>query len=291
MEEARVLNLLGIIAKRRGNLDQAEDYYQRSLAIKEELGDKNGCSMSFNNLGVIAKQRGNLDQAEDYHQRSLAIKEELGDKSGCSFSFNNLGVIARQRGNLDQAEDYHQRSLAIREELEDQAGCDECKVGITAIYIEANQLELAGALLDEVDLTQTDSTHALNGALYQHMIKLKQEQVSGLSTPCQATLEHIHKQQHAELGCLGEWLWIMISLVDDQVDQAESKARLDAHFDTLKTLAQRMGTPIESAMLAHADYLIAQERGADDLNAKIDQAREAFARLNQGRLYGWTIPS
>jgi tetratricopeptide (TPR) repeat protein len=259
--------------------------------IKEELGDKKGASICLNNLGNIAKHRGQLDQAEDYYKRSLTIKEELEDKSGVAFALHNLASLALYKGNFDQAYSNYQRSLAIREERGIQAGCDECRVGIIATHIEANQLDLANALLDEVDLTQTDSAHALNGALYQHMVKLKQEQVSGLSTPCQATLEHIHTQQNAESGCLGEWLWIMISLVDDQVDQAESTANLDAHFDTLKTLAQRMGTPVESAMLAHADYLIAQERGADDLSAKRDQAREAFARLPQGRLYGWTIPS
>jgi Tfp pilus assembly protein PilF len=111
------LGNLGLIEWTRGNLDVAEDYHRRSLAIDEELGHKVGIAATLGNLGVIEGTRRNLAAAEDYLKRSLAIEEALGRKEGMATALGNLGLIERTRGNLDLAEDYHRRSLAINEEL------------------------------------------------------------------------------------------------------------------------------------------------------------------------------
>ena len=39
-------------------------------------------AVAYGNLGLIEKTRGNLDAAEAYHKKSLAIDEELGSKEG-----------------------------------------------------------------------------------------------------------------------------------------------------------------------------------------------------------------
>ncbi len=114
---AIALGNLGQIERRRGNLDAAEDYHERSLAISEELGWKEGMAGNLGNLGLIEQMRGNLDAAEGYHERSLSIEEELGRKEGMASNLGNLGLIKRKRGNLDAAKDYHERSLSISKEL------------------------------------------------------------------------------------------------------------------------------------------------------------------------------
>ena len=42
----------------RGRLDDAEDWYRKSLAIKEELGDKPGMAITYHQLGMAAQDRG-----------------------------------------------------------------------------------------------------------------------------------------------------------------------------------------------------------------------------------------
>ena len=61
---------------------------------------------SLNNLGLVAGKRGELDAAEEYFEKSLAIKREVGDRHGQAGSLGNLGLVARRRGELNAAEEY-----------------------------------------------------------------------------------------------------------------------------------------------------------------------------------------
>ncbi|MET8853619.1 tetratricopeptide repeat protein [Amycolatopsis sp. NPDC004625] len=119
---SRSYHQLGSVAEVRGRLHDAEQWYRRSLAISEELGDRSGMSRSFHHLGSVAEDHGSLDDAEQWYGRSLAISEELGDRSGMSRSFHHLGTVAHLRGRLDEAEQWYRRSLAIDEELGDRPG-------------------------------------------------------------------------------------------------------------------------------------------------------------------------
>ena len=49
-----------------------------SLAIKREVGDRQGEATSLNSLGNMAQTRGNLAEAERLHRESLAIEREIG---------------------------------------------------------------------------------------------------------------------------------------------------------------------------------------------------------------------
>jgi tetratricopeptide (TPR) repeat protein len=94
---------LGIVAQLRGRLDDAEDWYQRSLTIEEELGNQPGMATSYHQLGIVAQLRGRLDDAEDWYRCSLTIEEELGNRPGMALTYGQLGLLAEARGNAGQA--------------------------------------------------------------------------------------------------------------------------------------------------------------------------------------------
>src|SRR5262249_45521144 len=73
---------LGMIAELRGAYDEALEWYHRSLALEEELGNRAGMASSYHQLGIITELRGAYDEALEWYHRSLAIKEELGDRAG-----------------------------------------------------------------------------------------------------------------------------------------------------------------------------------------------------------------
>jgi tetratricopeptide (TPR) repeat protein len=108
---------LGVVAQERGDLDAAEAWYKRSLAIEEELGNRPGMASSYHQLGMVAQLRGDLGAAEAWYKRSLAIEEELGNRPHMAISYHQLGRVAELRGDLDAAEAWYKRSLAILEEL------------------------------------------------------------------------------------------------------------------------------------------------------------------------------
>jgi len=110
-------NNLGLVFWTKGEHDKATDYYKKSLAIYEELHDENGVSRVLNNLANISASIGELEQALEYHQQSLAIKERIASKQDVAVSLVNIGVIYRLKGNLDQAVEYYNRSLALQKDL------------------------------------------------------------------------------------------------------------------------------------------------------------------------------
>ncbi|MBT2482474.1 tetratricopeptide repeat protein [Streptomyces sp. ISL-94] len=113
---------LGRVGQERGWLNEAEQWYQQSLAIRRDLRDRPGIASSYHQLGIVAHVRGQLDEAEQWYRQSLAIRKDLRDRPGIASSYHQLGIVAHVRGQLDEAEQWHQRSLAVKENLRDRPG-------------------------------------------------------------------------------------------------------------------------------------------------------------------------
>ncbi len=119
---AGIYHQLGIVAQERGQLDEADEWYRKSLAIKEELGDRPGMAITYHQLGNAATDRGRLSEAGEWYRKSLAINEELGDRPGMASTYHQLGNIARRAERLDDADRWYGKSLAINEELGNRPG-------------------------------------------------------------------------------------------------------------------------------------------------------------------------
>ena len=64
-------------------------------------------------MSLIYQDLGDLEQAKEYQQRSLAIRlDKLGPEHvDVARSYNNLASIYQDLGDLEQAKEYQQRSL------------------------------------------------------------------------------------------------------------------------------------------------------------------------------------
>ena len=120
--EAEAYNIQGVSFWLKANYLEAVNYYQRSLKIREEIGDKKGISASLYNIGNIYIRQGNYVQALDYHHRSLKIEQEIDNIEGVALSLGNIGIIYSEQGNYPKALDYYKRGLKIQEELGDKLG-------------------------------------------------------------------------------------------------------------------------------------------------------------------------
>lgn len=108
---------LGWIEETRGNLDQAEEYLQRSLAISERLDSSAEVAAGYSHLGIIEAERGNLDAAETHHRHAIAIAERIEDQYMSADGYGNLGLIEQRRKNLDKSESLHKQALKINKGL------------------------------------------------------------------------------------------------------------------------------------------------------------------------------
>jgi tetratricopeptide (TPR) repeat protein len=135
---------LGVCALDRGRLDEADAWYRQALIIDKEQGNQLGMARSYHQLGISAQERGQLDEAEDWSRRSLAIFEEIGDRRGMAGGYHLLCVTAQEQGQLDEAEEWSRRSLTIEEEL-----CN--RTGIASSYHELGMIAHLRGRLDEAE--------------------------------------------------------------------------------------------------------------------------------------------
>jgi hypothetical protein len=111
----------GIAAEDRGDLTAAEEWYLKSLAILEALGDRPGLARSYHQLGAVAQDRGDLAAAEQWHGRSVTITGEIGDRPGLPINYGQLGLLAKCRGDADLALDWTVHSVVLFDKFTQQA--------------------------------------------------------------------------------------------------------------------------------------------------------------------------
>ncbi len=131
---ADALSNMGYVYSSRGDNQMALEYYDKSLKIYEEIGDKNSIANGLSNMGYAYYGLGDNQMTLEYWHKSLRIREEMEDKNGIAFGLNNIGAIYNSQGDVPKALDYWHKSLRIREELEDKNGTALSLSNIGAIY-------------------------------------------------------------------------------------------------------------------------------------------------------------
>lgn len=119
LTQAAAINNLGYVYGNYGDMQKQLEYFEKSLKINEELGDKKGLAGAFNSVGYAHKLLGNLKKAIEYYGKSIKIRDEIGDKKGVSSSYLNIGSLYESQGEIDKALEYYQKTLKIQEELND----------------------------------------------------------------------------------------------------------------------------------------------------------------------------
>jgi predicted ATPase/transcriptional regulator with XRE-family HTH domain/Tfp pilus assembly protein PilF len=119
---AGALHAAGRLGFLQGDFAGARDYFESSLAIRRELGDKAGIAVSLNNLGILSLDLGDYVEARRFYGESLEIRRELGDKYGVAALLNNLANVVMAQGDYEEASALHKESLEIRQELGNEYG-------------------------------------------------------------------------------------------------------------------------------------------------------------------------
>lgn len=153
---------LGILELRRGRLDQAEQWFRKSLTITEALGDDHKREATiYQHLGSVEQFRGRLDEAEEWLQKARAILEALGDRGGLAATYHHLGIVEQRRARLDEAEEWYRKSLVIEDALGDRPG-------MSRIYHQLGTLEQLRGHLNEAEEWYRKSL-AITAALGNHL--------------------------------------------------------------------------------------------------------------------------
>ncbi|MFW9915298.1 MAG: tetratricopeptide repeat protein [Candidatus Thorarchaeota archaeon] len=141
--KASFIYLRGRICLFKGEQDQAMDYFQQSLAMRQEFGNKNDIAVSLRNIGVIHGNKGDVEQAIEYHQQALKLFQEVGNKARIGRCLTNIGTFHQGKGELDRALEYCQQGLALFQELDNKGQMAYSLGAIGGIYFAKGDLDRA----------------------------------------------------------------------------------------------------------------------------------------------------
>jgi len=102
--------------------EESRGWYEQSLDLFRELGDRYGTALTLYALGEVTRQLGNYEDAQRFHEEGLATREALGDQRGIADSLGGLSSIAAYQGRFEEGERLIRQSIAIRQEIGDRAG-------------------------------------------------------------------------------------------------------------------------------------------------------------------------
>ena len=113
IEQARLLNNIGVYYHQRSCFSQAIDNYESALAILQIDADPLTEAECLNNLGLVYRELGNLARAEFFLSRALAIDRNMGSPLAICIDLENLGTVLFRKGIERKSRPDLRRSLDL----------------------------------------------------------------------------------------------------------------------------------------------------------------------------------
>lgn len=144
--QAIALNVLGTVARVRGDHTLAQARYDEVVALDPMLEDRWPTTLALVNLGIQAFQRGDDERAAEVLERGLVLSRESGDRFWTAFAFDLLGRVAQRTGDLRRAAALHQESLAVCQTLGNGWATAMCLEGVAELEADSGQHARAACL-------------------------------------------------------------------------------------------------------------------------------------------------
>jgi tetratricopeptide (TPR) repeat protein len=115
--ESAALNNLGLAYSDQGRFDAASDCLEQSLDLCSKTQNLFGAAMANSNLGEVHYRAGRSYTAIEFYEQSLLIHREIGDRHREAQTLWRLGWVRDSLGQYAQARAYWHAAEAIFEEL------------------------------------------------------------------------------------------------------------------------------------------------------------------------------
>ena len=117
---ARVLADLSLTAHRSGDSDNAQRLAGEALELAERTGEIDALAQAHNILGILAKSRGELPGALKHLQRSADLAVDLSDPTARIAALNNLALAQGETGDGSTAIAVLEEALKLCTEQQDR---------------------------------------------------------------------------------------------------------------------------------------------------------------------------
>ncbi|MDQ3928632.1 MAG: tetratricopeptide repeat protein [Chloroflexota bacterium] len=145
----RSLKHLAWFAHVRGDYERAAALWDESLTESQALNDAAGIALARHGLGEVALVHGDYGRAGQLLEASLAVFREVGDTADIAMVLRNLGELAQQQGDVARARRMLNESLALFRNLGDTLGIAMVLAPLGAVAQQQGDHGQAQSLLDE----------------------------------------------------------------------------------------------------------------------------------------------
>lgn len=132
--KARVLGEMARDFKDARDNSMALDYYNKSLEIEENQGNKEKVSNILTDMAEVYLDSGLYHTSIQTLEKSAAIKQEIGDEEGVSKVLKNLGKVYEVTYDYDKALNNYEKSAAVKGKIHDEKGLSDVMDDIGNIY-------------------------------------------------------------------------------------------------------------------------------------------------------------
>jgi len=143
--ESTALTVLGMIAYSRGELVEADRYYEAALPLKAQIGDTSGEAALRTNLGINALTRGDYPRAMGLFEEILTFRQQSGDTAREAQAWNCIGATAQASGDHSRAQEAFQKSFAMYQQLGDPVHAAHAQINIGVLALQAGDPQAAAA--------------------------------------------------------------------------------------------------------------------------------------------------
>ncbi|GIF62237.1 hypothetical protein Ais01nite_02720 [Asanoa ishikariensis] len=162
---ANALINLGAAHMQLGRFELAAEYFQRTLALFEEIGDRSGQVRSLGNLGIIEERLSRYRSAAEHLRKAVVVFEELEDRPRQARALTNLGIVEEHLTRYPAAVECQQRALVLFRGIGDRTGEASALSCLGLVEVRLGQYGPAGAHLRQaLDLYQ-HAGHRLGEAM------------------------------------------------------------------------------------------------------------------------------
>jgi non-specific serine/threonine protein kinase len=128
---------------------------RESVALRREIGDKQGLATSLNISGLVQTHRGDHQRALTLHEEGLTVAQQAGDTWAVAVHLDNLGWATLGQSDHQRAARFFGEALKLNSELGEKWLSADCLDGLARIAsvqgspVRAARLWGAGKALSE----------------------------------------------------------------------------------------------------------------------------------------------
>ncbi len=146
---AGMLVEVGIVHKDASRLSEAQACLQQGLAGLSEEDQPTRFAAALVGLGLVHERRHEYHQARAYYDRALPVYQQTGDAANEAVVLFNLGMLCDLQKQFPEAMEHFERSLKVSEQQQDRMGIVHARSAIASVLMAGGESEAARPMLEQ----------------------------------------------------------------------------------------------------------------------------------------------